>query len=163
MTWLWQWSKSLTLAVVLVWHRISSRKHLSRSSWHLVSWDWSDLHPEEQQLCLPNQLAHDPDSWTDLHLLQLKMEYEVLVNNYWCKVQEMYTTQDHPPPPSEFLLLPPLDSLYKTYVQNQELPQPGDSRPVMSPSQHALSQKMMKNWIPWKTNIRKSNNSRMLQ
>jgi hypothetical protein len=33
------------------------------------------------------------------------MEYEVLINKYGCKVQEMYTVQDHPPPPSEFLLL----------------------------------------------------------
>jgi hypothetical protein len=67
------------------------------------------------------------------------MEYEVLVNSYGCKVQEMYMVQDHLPPPSEFLLLPPLDSLYKVYVRNQELPQPGDSRPVMPPSQRALS------------------------
>jgi hypothetical protein len=34
-----------------------------------------------QQLWPPNQQAHDPDSWTAPHLLQLKMEYEVLVNN----------------------------------------------------------------------------------
>jgi hypothetical protein len=33
----------------------------------------------------------------------------------------MYTVQDHPPPPSEFLLLPSLDILYKTYVRNQDL------------------------------------------
>ncbi len=33
-----------------------------------------------------------------------------------CKVQEMYTVQDHPPPPNESLLLPPLDSLYKAHV-----------------------------------------------
>jgi hypothetical protein len=91
------------------------------------------------------------------------MEYEVLVNNYGCKVQEMYTVQDHPPPPSEFLLLPPLDSLYEAYVRNQELPQPGDFRPVMPPSQRALSQQMMKNWIPWETNIRSLNNSMMIQ
>ncbi len=95
---------------------------------------------EEQQLWLPNQQAHDPDSWTARHLLQLKMEYEVLINKYGCKVQEMYTVQDHPPPSPEFLLLPLLDSLYKVYVRNQELPQPGDSRPVMPPSQRALSQ-----------------------
>ncbi len=40
----------------------------------------------------------------------------------------MYTVQDHPPPPSEFLLLPPLDGLYKANVRHQELLQPGDSR-----------------------------------
>jgi hypothetical protein len=71
--------------------------------------------------------------------------------------------QDHPPPPSEFLLLPPLDSFYKAYVRNQELPQPGDSRPVMPPSQRALSQQMIKYWEPWETNMQKSTNSRMLQ
>jgi len=91
------------------------------------------------------------------------MEYVVLVNNDECKVQEMYTVQDHPPPPSEFLLLPSLDNLYKVYVRNQELSQPGDSRPVMPPSQSALSQQMMKNWEPWEINIRKPNNDRMLQ
>jgi hypothetical protein len=74
--------------------------------------------------------------------------------------------QDHPPPPSEFLLLPPLGSLYKDHVRNQELPQPGDSRPVMPPSQRALSKQMMNNWGPWgpwETNMQKSTNSRMLQ
>jgi hypothetical protein len=50
----------------------------------------------------------------------------------------MYTVQDYPPPPSEFLLLPTLGSLYKTHVRNQELPQPGDSRPVMPPSQQTI-------------------------
>ncbi len=48
-------------------------------------------------------------------------------------------------------------------MRNQELPQPGDSRPVMPPSQNALSKQMMKKWEPWETNIRKSNNSRMVQ
>ena len=90
------------------------------------------------------------------HFLHLKMEYEVLVNNYGCKVQEMYTVQDHPPPPSEFLLLPPLDDLYKDYVRNQE-------PPVIPPSQRALSQQMMRNWEVWNTNIKKSNNHRILQ
>ncbi len=46
---------------------------------------------EEQQLWFPNQQDHDPDSWTVPHLLQLKMEYEVLINKYGSKVQEMYT------------------------------------------------------------------------
>ena len=69
----------------------------------------------------------------------------------------------HPPPPNESLLLPPLDSLYKAHVRNQELPQPGDSRPVMSPSQNAISKQMMKKWEPWETNMWKSNNSRLLQ
>jgi hypothetical protein len=52
--------------------------------------------------------------WSDL--------YPEMNNNfgtaskYSCKVQEMYTVQDHPPPPSEFLLLLPLGSLYKDHV-----------------------------------------------
>ena len=118
---------------------------------------------QEQFFWLPNQLAHDPDSWTAPHLLHLKREYEVLINNHGCKVQEAYTVQDQPPPPSEFLLLPPLDGLYKANVRNQEPPQPGDSRLVMPPSQRALSKQMMKNWEPWDKNMRKSNNHRMLQ
>ena len=97
------------------------------------------LPPEEQKLWLPNQLAHDSDSWHASHLLNLKKGYDVLINKHDCKVQEMYTVQDHPPPPNESLLLPRLDRLYKTHVRNQELPHPGDSRPVMPPSQNALS------------------------
>ena len=38
-----------------------------------------------------------------------------------------------------------------------------NSRPVMPPSQSALSMQMMKKWEPWETNMRKSNNPRMLQ
>ena len=71
--------------------------------------------------------------------------------------------QDHRPPPNESLLLLPLDSLYKAHVRNQELPQPGDSRPVMTPAQSALSKQMMKKWEQWETNMQKSNNPRMLQ
>jgi hypothetical protein len=69
------------------------------------------LPPEEQELWLPNQLDHDPDSWTAPHLLNLKTGYDVLVNKHDCKVQEMYTVQDHPPPPNESLLLTPLHRL----------------------------------------------------
>jgi hypothetical protein len=117
---------------------------------------------EEQKLWLQNQPVHHPDSWTVTHLLNLKMGYDVLVHKYCCKVQEMYTVQDHPPP-TEFLLLPPLDSLYNVHVRNQELPQPGDSKPVMSPSQNALSKQMMKKWETWELKLRKANNSQMLQ
>ena len=74
------------------------------------------LPQKEQKLLIPNQLAHDPDSWTVPHLLNLKTGYDVLVNKHDCKVQEMYTVQDHPPPPNESLLLPHLDILYKTHV-----------------------------------------------
>ena len=108
---------------------------------------------EEQKLWFPNQLAHDPDSWTVPHLLNLKTGYDVLVNKHDCKVQEMYTVQDHPPPPNESLLLPPIDSLYRDHVRNQELPQPGDSRPVMTPSQNVLSKQMMKTWEQWETTL----------
>jgi hypothetical protein len=69
--------------------------------------------------------------------------------------------------PSEFLLLPTLvrslGSLYTVHVRNQEFPQPGDSRPIMSPSKGALSNQMMKYWGPWETNMQKSTNSRMIQ
>ena len=74
--------------------------------------------------------------------IQLKREYDILVNNHGCLVQEMYTVQDPPAPPSDImgLLLPPLKCLYKANVRIQELPQPGDSRPqVMPPSQRTLS------------------------
>ncbi len=81
-------------------------------------------------------------SWTVPHFLQLKMEYDVLINKYGCKVWETYTVQDHPPPPSEFLPLPSLDR---------------------SPSQLVLSQQMMNYWGPWEINMQKSTNSRMHQ
>ncbi len=57
----------------------------------------------------------------------LKTGYDILVNKHDCKVQEMYTVQDHSPSPNESLLLPHLDSLHKAHARNQELPQPGDS------------------------------------
>jgi hypothetical protein len=69
------------------------------------------LPPEEQQLWIPNQTTHDPDSWHVPHFLNLKTGYDILLNNHNCNVQEMYTVQDHPPSPNEFLLLPPLESL----------------------------------------------------
>jgi hypothetical protein len=69
------------------------------------------------------------ETWVAPHLLQLKSEYVVLLNKHNCKEQEMYIVQDQPLPPSETLLLPSLSSLYKVYTRNQELPQPGDSRP----------------------------------
>jgi hypothetical protein len=86
------------------------------------------LPSEEQQLWLPNQTAQDPHSWYVPNLLNFKKGYDILLNNHNCKVQEMYTVEDHPPSPNEFLLLPPLERIYKTHVRNQELPQPGDSR-----------------------------------
>ena len=70
---------------------------------------------------------------------------------------------DPPASPSDTLLLPPLKYLYKVNEHIQERPQTGDSRLVMSPSQSTLSRQIMRKWEPWKTNIGKSNNHRMLQ
>ena len=53
--------------------------------------------------------------------------------------QEMFTVEDPPAPPSDTILLSPLKCLYKTNVHIQERPQPGDSRPVLAPSQLTLS------------------------
>jgi hypothetical protein len=69
------------------------------------------LPPEEQQIWFPNELENDPQTWVAPHLLQLKSEYAVLLNKHNCKEQEMYIVQDQPLPPSETLLLPPLESL----------------------------------------------------
>jgi hypothetical protein len=111
----------------------------------------------------PESTDHDPDSWTTPYFLNLKTGYDILVNQYDCKVQEMYTVQDHPPSPNDSLLLPPLDILHKAHVRNQELSQPGDSHPVKPSCQRAISKQMMKKWEPWDTKTRKSNNSRMSQ
>ena len=85
------------------------------------------------------------------------------MNKHNCKEQEMYIVQDQPLPASETLLLRPLSSLYKVYTRNQELSQPGESRPVMSPSQHTLSKEMMKNMDFREDNIKKATNKRMLE
>jgi hypothetical protein len=49
---------------------------------------------EKQKPLLPNQVVHDPDTWTSSHLLHLKSEYDVLVNKHRYIIQEMYTVQD---------------------------------------------------------------------
>jgi hypothetical protein len=72
---------------------------------------------EKQNLCLPNQVVHDPDTWTTPHFLYLKWEYEVLVNNHGYLVQEMYTVQDPSDPPSEIFLLSLLKYFSKLQVQ----------------------------------------------
>jgi hypothetical protein len=59
------------------------------------------LPPDEQQIWLPNQLVHDPQTWVSPHLLQLQSEYAVLLNKHNWKEQEMYILQDQPLPPSE--------------------------------------------------------------
>jgi hypothetical protein len=91
------------------------------------------LSPDEQNLWFPNQLVHDPDTWTTPHL-QLKKEYEILVEKYGCTVQEMFTVQDPPTPQSDKLPLSPLKCLYKANERIQERPQPRDSRTVFPPS-----------------------------
>ena len=71
--------------------------------------------------------------------------------------------QDPPAPPSDKLLLPSFKCLYKANLCIQERPQSGDSRPILPQSQRTISRQIMRNWEPWKTNIDKSNNHRMLQ
>ena len=83
------------------------------------------LSPDEQNGRIPNQVVHDPDTWTAPQLLQLKREYEILVDAP-CIRQEMFTVQEPPDPPSEVLLLPPLKCLHKANVRIQEQPQPGE-------------------------------------
>ena len=97
------------------------------------------LSADKQNFWIPNQEVHDPDTWTTPHLLQLKREYEILVDEYGCVVQEMFTVQDPPAPPSDTLVLPPLKCLYEDNGRIQERPQPGDSRPVLSPSKCTIS------------------------
>ena len=75
----------------------------------------------------------------------------------------VHSVQDPPAAPSDTLLLPSLKCLYKANERIQERPQPGDSRPVMPPSQYTLSRQIMRKWEPWTTNTGKSNNHRMLQ
>jgi hypothetical protein len=71
--------------------------------------------------------------------------------------------QDPPAPPSDTLLLPPLTSLYSANARNRELPQQGESRPVLPPTQRSLSRQIMKAWAPWTEVIAFSQNSRMLE
>jgi hypothetical protein len=104
---------------------------------------------DDQKIWLPNQSAQEPQTWLAPNLLHLKEVYEVLLNKHNCKEQESYVVQDQPLPPSDTLLLPPLSSLYKVHMRNQQMPQVGDSRPVMPPSQHVLSKQVMKNWDFW--------------
>ena len=120
----------------------------------------------------PGSRYRETPIWTETykisHLLQFKREYDILIEKYGCSVQETCTVQDPPTPLSDTLQLSPLNYLHKTIVHIQELPHPGDSRRVLSPSQHTLSRQIMRNfkdWEVWKTNIEKSNrdNHRMIQ
>ncbi len=80
---------------------------------------------DEQKLWLPNQLVHDPDTWTTPHLFHLKREYVTLVDKYGCVVQETFTVQDPPASPSDTLLLSPLKYHYTGNERIQERPQTG--------------------------------------
>jgi hypothetical protein len=117
---------------------------------------------DEQKIWLPNQSVQDPQTWLAPNLLHLKQVYEVLLTKFDCKEQDSYVVQDQPLPPSDILLLPPLSSLCKVYMRNQEMPQSGDSRPVMPPSQNALSKQVMKKWDFWDFSIDNAN-KRMLE
>jgi hypothetical protein len=66
-------------------------------------------------LWFPNQLSMIQTRGVELpHLLQLKREYDKLVDQYSCVVQESYPVQDPPALPSDDnLLLPPLTSLQR--------------------------------------------------
>ncbi len=68
---------------------------------------------EEQKLRFPNQVVHDPDTWTTSYLLHLISEYDVLVNKYRFIIQEMYTVQGPTAQvsPPECHLLPSLQEL----------------------------------------------------
>jgi hypothetical protein len=104
------------------------------------------LPPDKQHLWFPNQVGqHDPGTWTLTHRLQVKSEYVIHVDKYACIVLETYTVQDPPAAPSDNLLLLSPKCLLTDTVRVQELPQPGDSRPVLSPSVRTLSRQIMRN------------------
>ena len=83
-----------------------------------------------------------------MYMIGLKRKYEILVYEYGCLVQETFTVQDPLAPPSDILLFPPLNCLHMVTVriQDVELPQSGESRPVLPPSQRTLSRCVMRNW-----------------
>ena len=107
----------------------------------------------EQQLWFPNQNVQDPETAappllegerTLPHLIQLQQEYEKLVEDFNCDIQEFITVQDLPAPPPNILHLPPLPSLHSATTRNMELPQPGEPRKVQPPSQRTLSRQLMR-------------------
>ena len=107
------------------------------------------LPASEQTIWFPHQNVQDHSTWTLPHLRQLKQEYNNLQIKYNCVVKETYVVQDPSSPPSDTLLLPPLTSLYSVITRNRELPQQGESRLVLPPTQHSLSRQIMKTWTSW--------------
>ena len=64
------------------------------------------LPPDEQNLWIPNHVVYDPDTWTTPHLLQLKSEYEILVDKYGCVVKlSWWKTLLFPPQIHSYCLL----------------------------------------------------------
>jgi hypothetical protein len=119
------------------------------------------LPPDEQQIWLPNQLVHYPQTWVAPHFLQLKSEYAVILNKHNCKEQEMCIVKT-----SLFLLL--RISYYRLFQAFTRLIREirrclsrGFST-VMPLSQHTLSKQMMKNMNVWEDNIKKTTNKRIL-
>ena len=53
--------------------------------------------------------------------------------------------------------------LYSANARNRELSQPGESRPVLSPTQRSPSRQIMKAWASWSEVIDSSQNSRMIE
>jgi len=82
--------------------------------------------------------------WASFHAQDHQCDPHIFVDyNRLCRQEpDSYVVQDQPLPPSDILLLPPLSSLCKVHMRSQEMPQSGDSRPVMPPSQDALSKQM---------------------
>ena len=125
--------------------------------WYDTQCHYSNFHQGCQ-----NQDVQDPETWTLTYLLQLKQECKKLVDEFNCVIEESYTVQDPSVPPSDILLLSPLTRLHSDTGHNQVLPQPGESRPVLSPFQRKISRQLMRDWEPWKTNIDSSPNTRIV-
>jgi hypothetical protein len=63
----------------------------------------------------------------------------VCINN-----SPIYHVQDPPDPPSDILHLSPLTRFHSAITHNMELPQSGESRPVLPPSQRTISCQFMR-------------------
>ena len=53
----------------------------------------------------------------NMYMIGFKREYDILVDKYGCLVQETFTVQDLPAPPSDILLLSPLNDLHMVTVR----------------------------------------------
>ena len=91
-----------------------------------------------------NQNVQDPDTRTLSHFLQLKQEYQKLVADFNCDIQEFITVQDPPAPDprrtSSFV------SPYKPsfgYFTQYGSTSARESRPVLLPCQRTISRQLM--------------------